>query len=185
MVNNKTKKILIKDIIPYKHNAKIHTPEQIERIKKSIEDHGYIQKICIGKKNVVIIGHGRLEALKLINPDMEIEVVDLSDFPEDKIRKLRIIDNRLNDLSEWDMNNLENEIKDIYKDIESSMDIISEELSYDQKDIDRLFSRNILDKSNELDSIYQIIISCKDEKSLEKEFNKLKKEGYECKILVL
>ena len=68
-IKNKIKKVKLKDIKPYKNNVKVHTPEQIQQIKKSIEDNGYIQKICISRNNTVVIGHGRLEALKLINPD--------------------------------------------------------------------------------------------------------------------
>ena len=58
-------KLKIDDIKPYKNNAKIHTPEQIEQIKKSIEQFGMNDPIAVwGKDNIIVEGHGRLEALK-------------------------------------------------------------------------------------------------------------------------
>ena len=58
-------KLNIKDIKSYKNNAKIHTAEQIEQIKKSIQEFGMNDPIAVwGKDNTIIEGHGRLEALK-------------------------------------------------------------------------------------------------------------------------
>ena len=140
-LSNKIKKVKLKDIKPYKNNVKVHTPEQIQQIKKSIEDNGYIQKICISRNNTVVIGHGRLEALKLINPDMEIEVIDLSELPAEKIKKLRILDNSLNQ-SEWNLDKFELELKDIYGDMESDIDDIVEDLSFDKDFINDIISRD-------------------------------------------
>ena len=43
---------------PYGNNAKIHTPEQIEQIKKSILEFGFNDPIAIDEDNMVIEGHG-------------------------------------------------------------------------------------------------------------------------------
>ena len=37
----KIEKIKVSDLKPYKNNAKIHTPEQVEQIKKSIQEFGF------------------------------------------------------------------------------------------------------------------------------------------------
>lgn len=42
---------------PYLNNAKIHTAEQIEQIKKSIEEFSFNDPIAIWKDNVIIEGH--------------------------------------------------------------------------------------------------------------------------------
>ena len=58
-------KIKIDEIKPYKNNAKIHTKEQIKQIKKSIREFGMNDPIAVwGKDNIIVEGHGRLEALK-------------------------------------------------------------------------------------------------------------------------
>ena len=58
-------KININNLKPYKNNAKVHTPEQIKQIKKSIEEFGMNDPIAVwGEDNLIVEGHGRIEALK-------------------------------------------------------------------------------------------------------------------------
>lgn len=130
-ITNKLKSVLLSDIKPYKNNIKIHTEEQINQIKKSIESNEYIQPICVDKNKIIVIGHGRYFALQQIDPDMEIEVVDLKDLSKQAIKKLRISDNKINE-SEWDFDNLEKELKLIYVDIEQGMDKIVDDLNFDK-----------------------------------------------------
>ena len=43
----------IDDFKPYENNAKIHTPEQIEQIKKSIEEYGMCDPIGVWHDEIV------------------------------------------------------------------------------------------------------------------------------------
>lgn len=61
----------VEDIKPYRHNAKIHSNEQIEQIRNSIEQFGFNDPIAIDEDNVIIEGHGRLLAAK----EMGLETV--------------------------------------------------------------------------------------------------------------
>lgn len=54
----------LKELTPYANNAKIHTQSQIEKIKASIMEFGYNDPIEIDEKGVILVGHGRYEALK-------------------------------------------------------------------------------------------------------------------------
>lgn len=57
--------ISIEQLKAYEKNAKIHTPEQIEQIKNSIQEFGMNDPIGIwGEDNLIIEGHGRLQACK-------------------------------------------------------------------------------------------------------------------------
>lgn len=155
-LSNKLKNISLKDIKPFKNNPKKHSDDQINKIKKSIENNEYIQPICIDKNNIIVIGHGRYYAMQLINPDMEIEVIDLSDKTEKEIQKLRIVDNTLNE-SEWDYNKLESELKDIYSDIEKDIDLINEELNIEKDYInDIILKDKYADKEDQEDEIPEI-----------------------------
>ena len=70
--------ININKIKPYKNNAKIHTQEQIEQLVLSIEEFGFNDPIAIDENNVIIEGHGRWEALKLLLPTHpEFKKVDI------------------------------------------------------------------------------------------------------------
>ena len=134
-IKNKTKIVKLEDIKPYPKNAKIHSPEQIESVRKSIEKNGYIQPICVDAKNVIVIGHCRFEALKLIG-EKKIEVIDLSYLKPKEIKKLRILDNRLVS-NEWDNDLLQQEIESIYNGFDN-LDEIMSDLSFDAKELNNL-----------------------------------------------
>ncbi len=128
-ISDKIQKVKLSDLKPYENNAKIHTPEQIEKIKASIIRNSYIQPITVDQDNVIVMGHGRYLAMQQIDPEMEIEVVKLDLEPE-VIRKLRILDNKLNE-SEWDQEKLEAELKSIYGGLENELESISDNIPID------------------------------------------------------
>jgi ParB-like chromosome segregation protein Spo0J len=137
IISNKLKTVLIKDIKPYKKNPKIHTPEQIALIKKSIETNSYVQPICIGKNNEIVIGHGRYMALKEMGVK-EIEVVDVSDLSIEQIKKLRIADNQISKVSGWDKENLKFELKTIYNDIDLGVEDMIDTLGFSESFADEM-----------------------------------------------
>jgi len=98
----------IGDISPYSKNAKKHPKKQVQQVADSIREFGFNQPIVVDKDNVVIVGHGRLEAAKLLGlKDVPVEVVDLT---EDQARAYRLADNKLNE-SDWDMSLVIEELK--------------------------------------------------------------------------
>lgn len=110
-------KIIKKDIgllIPYEFNNKIHNETQVNRIANSIKEFGFLQPLVIDKDNVVIIWHWRLEWAKKLWLK-EVPVVVMEDLTDVQIKKLRILDNKLNE-SEWDLWNLKQEL-DSLKDL--------------------------------------------------------------------
>lgn len=58
------------ELKPYANNAKVHTAEQIEQIKSSIEQFGFNDPIAVWHDNEIIEGHGRLLAV------MEMDEID-------------------------------------------------------------------------------------------------------------
>lgn len=138
LLSNKLKTVLLKDLKPYKKNVQSHSEDQINRIKKSIEDNEYFNPIAVYKDNEIVLGHGRYLALQQIDPNMEIEVVDLSKLPESKIKKLRIVDNQLSNLSNWDKDNLALELKKIYNDLDAGYDKIIEDIGLEETLIDTM-----------------------------------------------
>ena len=101
-------KIAIEKIMPYEKNVKRHSEQQIEKIAKSIENVGFVQPLVVDEDNVIIIWHGRFEAMKFLGKK-EVDCVVLKGLPEEKKRALRILDNKLNE-SEWDLWNLKFEL---------------------------------------------------------------------------
>ena len=98
-------------LIPYENNNKIHDDVQVERIANSIKEFWFIQPFVVDKDNNVIIWHWRLLASKLLNLE-EVPVVKLETLTPAQIKKLRILDNKLNE-SEWNIDNLKLELSDL------------------------------------------------------------------------
>ena len=86
--------VAVKDIKPYSNNAKIHSKHQIEKIAKSIEQFGWKQNLVIDSDGVIVAGHGRYEAAKLLGM-AKVPCVRADDLTEDEVRAYRIIDNRI------------------------------------------------------------------------------------------
>lgn len=99
------------ELTPYEHNAKTHPERQVEQIANSIREFGFRQPIVVDGDNIVVIGHGRLLAAKLLGLD-EVPVVRADDLSEAQIRALRLADNKTNE-SEWDFSELEAELAEL------------------------------------------------------------------------
>ena len=97
---------------PYENNAKIHTPEQVEQICRSIEEFGFNDPIAVDEHNMVIEGHGRLMAVQALGWT-EVECIRLEGLSEDQKRAYIHIHNQLTMNTGFDMDLLESELKSI------------------------------------------------------------------------
>ena len=50
---------------PYDRNARTHSRKQIKQIAASIREFGFLNPVLVDDANMVLAGHGRLEAAKL------------------------------------------------------------------------------------------------------------------------
>lgn len=121
-------KVKIEDINPYKNNAKLHPQEQIEQIKKSIEEFGNNDPIAIDENNTIIEGHGRYEALKQLNYK-EVECIRLSHLSEEQKRAYILVHNKLTMNTDFDFNILDSELASI-------TNINMEDFNFEISDID-------------------------------------------------
>ena len=97
----------------YVNNAKIHTAEQVEQIKKSIEDFGFNDPIAVWKDNEIIEGHGRLLAVMEMDEIKEVPIIRLDNLTEQQ-RKAYILDhNKLTMNTVFDSDLLSLELDDI------------------------------------------------------------------------
>lgn len=100
------------DLKPYANNAKIHTEEQIKRIRKSIEQFGFNDPIAIWKGNEVIEGHGRLMAVMQMSID-KIPVIRLDNLTEEQRKAYASVHNKLTMNTGFDLSVLEEELSNI------------------------------------------------------------------------
>lgn len=101
----------IKDLKPYKKNAKKHNKEQVEWIANSIKEFGFTQPVIVDKNNEVVAGHGRILGAKKAGLK-SVPTVCLEDLTEEQIKAYRLVDNKLNE-SEWDNDLLQQSLEEI------------------------------------------------------------------------
>lgn len=93
--------IPIAEITPYHQNNRKHGDLQVERIAKSIKDFGFNQPLVLDSDKTVLVGHGRLLAAKQLGMDA-LPCLIIKGLTEAKKRAYRILDNKLQNDSEWD-----------------------------------------------------------------------------------
>ena len=98
------------EIKPYEKNAKKHTKKQVAQIAASIKEFGFHQPIVVDKEGVIIVGHGRYEALQSLGMEIMPDMVRVADLTEEQARAYRLADNKLNE-SEWDSDLLLEDLK--------------------------------------------------------------------------
>lgn len=98
------------NIQPYEKNAKKHPKKQVEQVANSIREFGMNQPIVVDKNGVIIVGHGRYEALKHLGWEVKPEWVKIVDLTEEQANAYRLADNKLNE-SDWDMKLVLEELK--------------------------------------------------------------------------
>ena len=168
------KNVPIKEIIPYERNNRVHSDQQIDRIANSLHDFGFNQPIVVDEANVILVGHGRLFAsLKLGLKD--VPVYKLGGLTPAQKKAYRILDNKLQNDSTWNVENLPLELQEL-RELGFNFEKFGlEELEFPVDD----------DTSAVEDPIrqYMILIECVDELSQTHIYDKLQAEGITCKII--
>lgn len=106
----------VSDLIKYELNNKIHNENQINLIANSIKEFWFKNPIIIDKNNIIIAWHWRLEASqKLWLNDIPCIIAD--DLTDIQIKKYRLLDNKLAELAENNIENIKLELDEL-QDIE-------------------------------------------------------------------
>ena len=98
-------------IKPYEKNPR-KNEGAIDAVAKSIQEFGFRVPIVVDGEGVVIAGHTRLKAAEKLGLD-KAPVHVARELSPDQVRALRIADNKLHELSSWDMNLLPIELADL------------------------------------------------------------------------
>ena len=104
-------KVDINELISPEYNPRQITDEEMEKLKNSINEFGYVVPIIVNKHNNHIVGgNQRCLALKQLGYTM----IDVIYIDEPDINKEKALNIRLNNLSgEWDKNKLQNILDDL------------------------------------------------------------------------
>ncbi len=91
----------ISSLVPRTNNPRTHNRKQRRQIEASIRRFGFTNPVLIDDNQVIIAGHGRVEAAKNLGIE-KVPVIVLSHMSEAEKRAYVIADNRLAELAGWD-----------------------------------------------------------------------------------
>lgn len=112
----------VSDLKDYERNARTHSEKQIKQVAESIKQFGFTNPVLIDKDNVLIAGHGRAAAAKLLGLET-VPAIRVNGLSKTEIKALRIADNQLALNSGWDEELLAAELNDIRLD-DFDLDVI-------------------------------------------------------------
>jgi DNA modification methylase len=81
-------------------NARTHSAKQIRQIADSIREFGFVVPIVVDEDNIIVAGHGRLDAAKLLGFN-HVPVIEVHGLSEAKRRALALADNRIGGSAGW------------------------------------------------------------------------------------
>lgn len=99
------------DLIPYEKNPR-KNDNAVESVANSIRDFGFKVPIVIDGKGVVIAGHTRLKAAESLGLET-VPCVVADDLTDEQVMAFRLADNKVSELSTWDITLLEEELEEI------------------------------------------------------------------------
>ena len=156
------------------NNPRLIKDEKFKKLVKSLKEFPEMAKvrpIVVNQDMVVLGGNMRLKGMKEAGwKDVPIEIVDWS---EDKQREFIIKDNV--GFGEWEWESIANEWD--AEDLEEwGFDV---PVGFDEE------TTEPDDLSDDLKETFEVIIECGNEEEQEATYNKLIKEGYQCRVLTL
>ena len=104
------KLVPIGKLVPYVNNARTHSPEQINKLRSSLREFGFINPVIIDRDFGVIAGHGRILAAKE-EGIAEVPCVFADHLTEAQKKAYIIADNRMAMDAGWDEELLRVEIE--------------------------------------------------------------------------
>ena len=124
----------VEKLVPYINNARTHSAEQIQKLRSSIREFGFINPVIIDKDYGIIAGHGRVAAAKEEGIS-EVPCVLVDYLTEPQKKAYILADNRFALDAGWDEELLRIEIESLQG---ADFDIAL--TGFDEKEIADLFA---------------------------------------------
>jgi hypothetical protein len=96
-------KLSLDQLRPNPSNPRVHSKKQTRQIADSIRETTYFSPIAVDEDNMILAGHGRYEAAKLLGLK-EVPVVPVTGLSPARKRALILADNRIQESARWDRN---------------------------------------------------------------------------------
>lgn len=138
-------RLKLSEVSPHPDNPRHHSRSQIEAIADSVRVHRYAKGSMVVQKSsmCLVAGHGVYNALTLL----EYEEADfiVMDMDDNEAMQFLIQDNRLNDMSSWDMSVLSANLAELQE-----AGYTLEDMAFDMESMDELEAAEITRETNAL-----------------------------------
>ena len=84
----------------------------VDTVAKSIEKYGFKAPLIIDTNNIVYCGNTRLKAARKLGLE-EVPCIVVTDLTEKEIREYALLDNKTNEIADWDLEMLAEELKEL------------------------------------------------------------------------
>ena len=122
----------ISTLRPWPSNARTHSKKQIHQIANSIQEFGFTNPVLVDSDKVIVAGHGRVEAAKILGM-LTVPTICLDHLSPQQKRALILADNRLALNAGWDPEILKIELQHLsVADLEFDLEITG----FDSAEID-------------------------------------------------
>lgn len=126
----------LSDLKPYANNNRVHTAKNIGKLVASVAQFGFVTPILVDGSGTIIAGHGRFEAARALGLGT-VPTVVADHLSEAEVRALRIADNKLTDLSDWNEEALQIEFAELMDlGLEGTLDFGLEITGFELPEID-------------------------------------------------
>jgi len=139
------KLVPIDKLVPYANNARTHSPEQVNKLRSSLREFGFINPIIIDKDYGIIAGHGRLLAARE-EGYTEVPCVLADHLTEAQKKAYILADNRMAMDAGWDEELLRIEIEALKAE---DFDVLM--TGFDEKELSKLFDDGSEAKEDDFD----------------------------------
>lgn len=131
------------ELKPNPRNSRTHSEKQIHKIAESISKLGFNCPILTDKEGVVVAGHGRLEASKLLELD-SVPTICLENLTPDQIRAYIIADNKIALDAGWDIEILKIELGELsVLDLDFDVNVTG----FETAEIDNIINFEVIEES--------------------------------------
>lgn len=101
----------IGEIVPYENNPR-HNEQAVDAVAASIREFGFKVPIVLDSNGVIVTGHTRLKAAKLLGMD-QVPCITADDLTDEQIKAFRLADSKVAELATWDIDKLNIELGEI------------------------------------------------------------------------
>lgn len=110
--NVEVKMLKLSDLKPYEKNPR-KNDAAVKYVAESIREFGFKVPIVIDKDNIIVAGHTRYKAAKKLKLK-EVPCIVADDLTNKQIKAYRLADNKVAEMSEWDVDLLNEELDTLF-----------------------------------------------------------------------